>query len=153
MAQDRYRYFRIEGKELLDQLAKGVLDLEKGAPGGELVSRLLRLAHTLKGAARVIKQREIADLAHSVEGVLVPYREGGQSVPRDRIDAILGALDAVGGKLAELPAPGEPAAPAAAVAAEVSARTVRADVAEVDALLEGLSVVYEIGRASCRERV
>ena len=68
MAGDPYKYFRIEARELLDGLARGILDLEKGAGGADGVARLLRYAHTLKGAARVVKQPEIADRAHAFDG-------------------------------------------------------------------------------------
>src|SRR5687768_3257578 len=51
MARDPYKYFRVEAHELLEQLGQGALELEKGAPAPDAVARLLRLAHTLKGAA------------------------------------------------------------------------------------------------------
>lgn len=139
MARDPYRYFRVEARELIDQLAKAVLDVEKGAAPAEQVSRLLRLAHTLKGAARVVKQREISDLAHRVEDALSPYREGSRPIARKHIDEVLASLDAITAKLAQLPAPegGE----AAATPPEPE-RTVRAEVADVDALLEGLGEVH-----------
>ena len=56
MASDRYKFFRVEARELLDGLTKGVLELEKGAAVKEQVALLLRLAHTLKGTSRVVKQ-------------------------------------------------------------------------------------------------
>jgi two-component system chemotaxis sensor kinase CheA len=56
MAPDPYKYFRPEARDLLDQFATGILDLEKGGSSAPAVQRLLRLAHTLKGAARVVKQ-------------------------------------------------------------------------------------------------
>lgn len=34
---DPYRYFRIEGQELVEQLQRGVLDLEKGGPAAAFV--------------------------------------------------------------------------------------------------------------------
>jgi len=139
MAKDPYRYFRIEANELLEQLAKTVLDLEKSSASAELVMRLLRLAHTLKGAARVVRQAEIADLAHAIEDNLAPYREGIQPVPRERVDSILAALDAIITKIAQLPRPENneprPSVPDAVV------RIVRADVVEVDSLLEGLGEI------------
>lgn len=139
MAKDPYRYFRIEAGEVLEQLAKTVLDLEKSSTSAELVMQLLRLAHTLKGAARVVRQAEIADLAHSIEDTLSLYREGAQAVPRERVDSILAALDAIAAKIAQLPRPENnevrPAAPDAVM------RIVRADVAEVDMLLEGLGEI------------
>jgi len=145
MAKDPYRYFRIEARELVDQLAKGVLDLEKENSGGDLVLRLLRLAHTLKGAARVVKQSEIADLIHGVEDVLAPHRDAALAVPRERVDSILGALDAINLKLTQLGVPSDGDAAALAPATpthDAPARMARADTVEVDVLLEG---VGEIG--------
>ena len=67
MAQDPYKYFRPETRDLVDQFARTVLELEKGSGGVAAVQRLLRIAHTLKGAARVVKQPEIANRAHAIE--------------------------------------------------------------------------------------
>ena len=118
MAQDPYRYFRVEARDLLEQMGRGVLDLERG-PSAELVARLLRLAHTLKGAARVVKQRAMADHAHSFEEVLGPHRASGGPVARPDIDALLTHLDFLTGALAVLDGP--PAAPAGTAAASPAA--------------------------------
>ena len=67
MLRDPYKYFRVEGHELIDQLSQGALDLEKGPPAPDAVARLLRLAHTLKGAAGVVRQLEIGERAHALE--------------------------------------------------------------------------------------
>jgi len=144
MAHDPYKYFRIEGRELVDQLAKGLLDLEKGPAAAELVARLLRLAHTLKGAARVVKQREIADQAHAIEDALAPFREGGGAVPRERVDSVLKMLDDVAARLAALQPEAEaeaerrPEAARELLPAE-PVRTLGADVDEMDALLDGVA--------------
>ena len=141
MAQDPYRYFRIEGREILEELGKGVLALEKGPTSPELVARLLRSAHTLKGAARVVKEREIAECAHSIEDVLDPYREGSAVVPRERVDDLLRMLDAVTVRISALSSPVETgASPRKAI--DEPSRALRADVNEVEALLEG---VVEVG--------
>ena len=93
MARDPYQYFRVEAQELLDQLSQGALDLEKGPPAPDAVARLLRLAHTLKGAARVVRQREIGDRSHALEDALTLVRDSSGPVPRDRIDLVLTLLD------------------------------------------------------------
>jgi two-component system chemotaxis sensor kinase CheA len=144
MPADRYKYFRVEAAELHAELGQGVLDLERGTRGPDLVPRLLRLAHTLKGAARVVKQREIADHAHAFEEALAPARESTEAVPRARIDVLLALLDDVGRRIAALTAPpeAEVAAPAARPVPEESFRTVRANVAEMDALLEGIGEAH-----------
>ena len=151
MAADPYRYFRLEAREILDQFGAAVLALENNGNAGQ-VALLLRLAHTLKGAARVVRQPEIADGAHAIEGVLEPFRDGG-SVPRDRIDAVLRCLDAIARRLPALglsdlpasapPAAAEPEPPGGPGAAE-PIRTVRAEIAEMDALLDGLAETHAL---------
>jgi two-component system chemotaxis sensor kinase CheA len=151
MSQDPYRYFRVEANEIREQLGRGALQLEEGAPPPDLVARLLRAAHTLKGAARVVKQPQIAELAHAAEDALAPFREGAAAVPRERVDALLHITDAIGALLGALtPPPGraDPGAPAAAAAAgrsgdaEEPLRVVRAEAGELDALMDGLAETH-----------
>jgi two-component system, chemotaxis family, sensor kinase CheA len=143
MAQDPYRYFRVEARELVDQLGRGLLDLEKGA-GGEMVAQLLRLAHTLKGAARVVKQPAIADHAHAIEGVLEPYRGAADAVAGEAINEVLKYIDQIAGGVAALSksAEAKPAADAGSPPVEDSFRTIRTEVEEVDALLDGVSETF-----------
>jgi two-component system chemotaxis sensor kinase CheA len=147
-ARDPYRYFRVEARELLDQLGKGALELDKGTVAPELIALMLRLAHTLKGAARVVKQREIADHAHAIEDALAPFRENGNAVSRDEIDATLKALDQITSAMAALaPQPQSEGAASDAGAAIHSAPSIEngpaaavtTSVDEMDALLENLS--------------
>jgi two-component system chemotaxis sensor kinase CheA len=141
MAQDPYKYFRPEARDLVDQFAKGVLDLEKGESTTTAVQKLLRLAHTLKGAARIVKQSEIADLAHAIEDRLAPFRDGEVRIKREQIDGVLAHLDGISDRIATLtmeqPAPGksEP---------DRGARTVRADIAETDAVLDGVAQAHAL---------
>src|SRR5579863_5311020 len=115
--RDPYKYFRIEARDLLDQFAQGVLDLEKTG-GRAQVARLLRVVHTLKGAARVVKENVIADCSHTIEEVLVPWRDSDQPLPRAEIDRILAELDRAEARLKELvPPPEAPPAPAAGATA------------------------------------
>lgn len=145
MARDPYKYFRVEARELADQLGQGLLELERSGSGGEIVSRLLRLTHTLKGAARIVRQPEIADHAHAIEEALSPFRELAGIVPRENVDAILRLIDGITGRVAALPAAeGGGAAPAgkAAPLPEETSRVVRTDVAEIDDLLDGVTEAY-----------
>ncbi len=139
--QDPYRYFRVEARELVEQLGAGAMELEKGPPPADLVPRLLRLAHTLKGAARIVKQPEISELAHSIEDELAPLKGETRQAPHERVDKVLGLLDAINQRVVGLrPAPGEgETARSPNAAPEEAFRTVRADVSEIDALLSGIS--------------
>ncbi len=146
MARDPYKYFRVEARDLVDQLGAGVLDLEKGVDPTPVVARLLRVAHTLKGASRVVKLPAVADLAHTIEDALEPLRDTTLPVARERVDALLALVDAVTAALppsAEAPAPSAvEAAPAAVVAADDPLPALQADRGELDALLVGLSEVH-----------
>jgi two-component system chemotaxis sensor kinase CheA len=148
MAQDPYRYFRIEARELIEQLGKTVLELEKG-PSPDLVARLLRYAHTLKGAARVVKQPAIADRAHALEGAAGAARDSTEPLPRERVDTLLALVDEMGALLAALDGPAAEHAPPPRAAErarpareEEAPRAARADVAELDELLDGVTELH-----------
>ncbi|MGH9142295.1 MAG: hybrid sensor histidine kinase/response regulator [Vicinamibacterales bacterium] len=139
MPRDRFRYFRVEARELLEHLGQSVLDLEKGTPSPDLVARLLRLAHTLKGAARVVKQQEIADQAHAVEDALAALREPGTSVSRDQIDRLLERLDDIGQRVAMLTPPSESGSDRGPGSSEELFRAFRPEMHEMDGLLDTIA--------------
>ena len=142
MSKDPYKYFRVEARELCAEIGKAVLALEKELPSPARVAHLLRLAHTLKGAARVVRQREIADHAHALEDALAPHRETGGPLSRSSIDEVLVLIDKIDGRVAALDAP--PAAAEAPRTGPLPAeepRMLRTDVAEVEDLLDGVSEV------------
>jgi two-component system chemotaxis sensor kinase CheA len=142
MAPDPYKYFRVEARELLNGLTKGVLELEKGTAEHDRIASLLRLAHTLKGAARVVKQPVMADLAHGIEDLLSPYREDERPVPADRAHEMLQVLDQIGSGLVALGPSSDRSDPVASRRAnEEPLETVRVDVEEVEILLGRLSEV------------
>ncbi|HEX2869969.1 MAG TPA: response regulator [Polyangiaceae bacterium] len=155
---DPFKYFRVEAREILEQLQRGLLELERAVASAENVPRLLRLAHTLKGAARVVKQAEIAQLSHQLEDVLVPLREGPREATADEAERLLGLVDAIGQKISALaPAPAAPpagaaqAAPAPPLARAAAPERAAADdvvhpqalpASDIDALMDG---VVELG--------
>jgi len=102
---DPYRYFRVEAGEILEQTQKALLELEKGAPPAERVASLLRLAHTLKGAARVVKQTTIAELSHAIEEIFVSVRDAASPIGPSAIVQALGHVDAIRAQLVLLSEP------------------------------------------------
>src|SRR5713101_21098 len=152
MAKDQYKYFRIEARELLEGLNQAVLELERGGSRKEVLGRLLRLAHTLKGASRVVKQPGIAECAHAIEDAFAPYRDGHEVIPQERTNQVLGLLDTIAGKVASLDmsleeAQGETPRPAG----EELFETLRVEIEEMDRLLEGVSEASVQLRALRRE--
>jgi two-component system, chemotaxis family, sensor kinase CheA len=113
---DPYRYFRVEAREIHDALSSAALAFERRGPLRDEAADALRRAHTLKGAARVVRLPEIADLAHRVEDVLAPLRDA-PPVPRpDVARALIALLDAIDAALARLPSPSTPASDASGTA-------------------------------------
>jgi len=152
MAKDQYKYFRIEARELLEGLNLAVLELERGGSGKDLIARLLRLAHTLKGASRVVKQPGIADCAHAIEDVFAPYRDKQDTIPRELTSQVLALLDTITGKVEALDSPTEePQRETPRPAGEEAFETVRVEIEEMDRLLEGVSEASVQLRALRRE--
>lgn len=141
MAGDPYKYFRVEARELLDVLGRGALDLEKAPPSADLMARLLRAAHTLKGAARVVKQGRIADHAHRLEDVFTGLRDQAVRPSREDINGVLGVLDEISACVATLDDDGRQPAAGAAPAAERQepARFARLETADLNAVAHGVT--------------
>jgi two-component system, chemotaxis family, sensor kinase CheA len=139
--KDQYKYFRIEARELLEGLSRATLRLERGDEPAEALAQLLRLAHTLKGAARVVKQGAIADCAHAIEEVFAPYRESERAISPECTDRALHLLDKVAAQLRLLDAPKASIASETTrpVGEEAVYETVRVEIEEMDRLLDGVT--------------
>src|SRR5688572_20876586 len=142
MAEDPYKYFRIEAQELLEGLEQGLLALEKG-PDPELVRRVFRQAHTFKGASRVVRRGDIGDLAHEIEELLSAFQDGVTPLPRELIDQALQHLDQIRRKVAQLSIEQAVERPRGAESEGQSKQsttteqqTIRIAVSDLDALLE-----------------
>ncbi len=132
--RDPSHYFRIESRELVASLeARLVAD---GADPGA-IGELFRLAHTLKGSARVVGQGTIADLAHAMEDVLAHHRDAGTAMSPQEVGELLRIVDVIRDAIlapaAELPRPasgdGVPGA---------TLEVLRIDLAEMDSLTAGV---------------
>ncbi|MGH6979628.1 MAG: Hpt domain-containing protein, partial [Stellaceae bacterium] len=129
---DPLRYFRVEARDIVEAMGRDVLRLET-TPAPDLVPRLLRLAHTLKGAARVVKQGEIADRAHAIEETLAPLRDL-TAPPPAAVEALLRQVDAISAAVAALNRRETPSAPEAA-----EEPFERADGAELEGLYDAIA--------------
>jgi len=93
--------FKDEAYELLAELESSLLELEQTPDDAELVGRVFRAMHTIKGSGAMFGFEDIAHFTHEVETVFDMVRNGklpvtGQLVnlslkARDRILAMLGA--------------------------------------------------------------
>ena len=142
MAKDPYQYFRVEARELVEGLTQEILQLEKASSSlpSEGVARLLRLAHTLKGAARVVMQPRIAERAHTIEEILAPHRASKLPLTKTQVSKLLLLLDEISSQLADISSPAlasttEPAR----LSAEKPLETLRVETQEMDSLLQTLT--------------
>jgi len=136
--ENLYQYFKIEAREIVSDLSRDILGLERGGAGAEPVSRLLRHAHTLKGAARVVRLPRIAEIAHAMEDSLTPHRGSLDAVSKEEIHRLLEQVDTISSEISALDPLTPAGAPSHPTALEPFER-VRVGVAEMDALLSGVS--------------
>ena len=69
------KIFKIESEEIIQELNDGLLILEKNPKDKTPLKKLFQLAHSLKGAARMIGFNSIQDIAHKIEDVLSLWRK------------------------------------------------------------------------------
>ncbi len=87
--------FLDEVERCLTELEKGVIILEQHPGDSALIKDLMRSAHTMKGAARLLGASVVHDLAHHVEDCLEKVRVSTTPIMPPDIDALLGQCDAI----------------------------------------------------------
>ncbi|NTU70609.1 MAG: hybrid sensor histidine kinase/response regulator [Coriobacteriia bacterium] len=87
--------FQEEAAELLQRLNEGVIMLESTPDDRELIDRMMRDAHTIKGSSRMVGLIEISDVAHWLENIMVRVRDKEMAYTPDMSDSFFEALDAI----------------------------------------------------------
>lgn len=87
--------FQEEAHELLQRLNEGVIMLEAEPENRELIDRMLRDAHTLKGSSRMVGLIDVSDIAHRLEDIMVLIRDGELAASPALSDPFFEALDAI----------------------------------------------------------
>lgn len=95
--------FRMEAEEQVRTLQSQLIDLESGAATAATLESLMRAAHSLKGAARIVGLDAVVRLTHAMEDRFVAAQTG-DSLDSADIDRMLAATD----WLARLQAVSEP---------------------------------------------
>ena len=99
--------FLIEGSELLDQLDRDFVELEKNPDSKELVARIFRAIHTLKGTSGTIGIKKIESVNHNGENILSRLREGKLSLTAEITSALLSMIDATRQLISSLESTGQ----------------------------------------------
>ncbi len=85
--------FREEAVELLEELETSLLELEDNPTDMDLVGRVFRAMHTIKGSSAMFGFDDIAGFTHHVETVLDQVRNGTVMVNSELINLTLNSRD------------------------------------------------------------
>ncbi len=89
--------FREEVRAHAATLSQGLVNLENGPATPQAVEPLMRAAHSIKGAARIVNIDPAVQLAHAMEDALVAAQEGRIHINPEDVDALLRGTDVLAG--------------------------------------------------------
>ena len=89
--------FRLEAEGQVAVLSAGVLAIEELEKSPETIEAMMRAAHSLKGAARIVGVDPAVRVAHALEDVFVAAGKGSLRVRPEHADVLLAAIDFLGG--------------------------------------------------------
>lgn len=92
---DIVRDFVLESHEGLAQLERDLIALEQEPGSPELLSRIFRIVHTVKGTCGFLPFRTLESVAHAGESLLVRLRQREVAVTSEVTDALLALADAI----------------------------------------------------------
>ncbi|MBE0504725.1 MAG: chemotaxis protein CheA [Desulfuromonadales bacterium] len=85
--------FREEASEVLSELETSLLDLNDTPDNMELIDRIFRALHTIKGSGGMAGLSDVAAFAHEVETIFVGVRSGEIAVTTELINLTLQSCD------------------------------------------------------------
>lgn len=95
--QEIYNSFLIETREILDLLDIDLVELENNPDDAELLNKIFRSFHTIKGTAGFLGLTKLQKVTHCGEDLLNKLRKGEMTVNEAIMDAILKAFDSIAG--------------------------------------------------------
>jgi two-component system chemotaxis sensor kinase CheA len=95
--------YQEEARELLIELESALLDLEERPDDQELIGRVFRAMHTIKGSGAMFGFDDIAAFTHQIETAYDKVRQGEIPVTKKLINLTLTAKDIIKGMLDEVP--------------------------------------------------
>jgi two-component system sensor histidine kinase and response regulator WspE len=85
--------FRSEAESQTAILSSGLLELEGDEASGATIEPLMRAAHSLKGAARIVGLDAAVRVAHVMEDVFVSAQQGKLRLQPSHVDSLLRGVD------------------------------------------------------------
>ncbi|MDG2383882.1 MAG: hybrid sensor histidine kinase/response regulator [Pirellulaceae bacterium] len=90
-----FELFRDEARVHAITLSEGLLAVEENPSDLKQFESLMRAAHSIKGAARIIGLDVIVDMAHGMEDRLVALQKGEETITPTRTDQLLQGVDLI----------------------------------------------------------
>ncbi len=85
--------FLVEAFELIEQIDHDLVELESNPEDLELLNRIFRVAHTVKGSSSFLNFDVLTKLTHHMEDVLNKARHGDLKITPDIMDVVLQSID------------------------------------------------------------
>ena len=85
--------FLIEAFELIEQIDQDLVELENNPEDLELLNRIFRVAHTVKGSSSFLNFDVLTTLTHHMEDVLNKARRGEIKIESTIMDVVLESID------------------------------------------------------------
>ncbi|HZW81159.1 MAG TPA: chemotaxis protein CheA [Candidatus Deferrimicrobiaceae bacterium] len=98
--------FLVESEELLQRMDQDLVALEATPSDAELLNRIFRALHTIKGTSGFLGFEPVIRLSHRAEDVLNALRKGEVQLTHPMMDALLSARDYLGKMMQDIRAGG-----------------------------------------------
>ncbi|WP_457599199.1 hybrid sensor histidine kinase/response regulator [Hydrogenimonas sp.] len=85
--------FLVEAFEMIEQLDNDLIELENSPEDLDLLNRIFRVAHTIKGSSSFLNFDVLTHLTHHMEDVLNKARRGELSITPEVMDVVLESTD------------------------------------------------------------
>lgn len=94
--------FLVESEEFLQRMDQDMVALEAAPGDAELLNRIFRALHTIKGTSGFLGFEPVVRLSHRAEDVLNSLRKGEVQLTHPMMDALLSARDYLGKMLQDI---------------------------------------------------
>ena len=91
--QEILQDFLIEAFEMIEQLDQDLVELEQRPEDLDLLNRIFRVAHTIKGSSSFLNFDVLTKLTHHMEDVLNKARHGELKITPEIMDVVLASID------------------------------------------------------------
>lgn len=85
--------FKLEAEAHCAALGSGLLSLEQSPNDRSVIEPLMRAAHSIKGAARIVGLDAVVTLAHAMEERFLSAKDGSEALTSARVDQLLRGVD------------------------------------------------------------